>query len=110
MSAVGYVLWLLAPVCQIFLLIFMLRRKLRAEFPFFFSYTVFQVISFAVQYGVYHFARDHSSRSNARGQFARFRERACFPGIYDSGDFHAPSTDRSRTGKRAELRYCRPSG
>src|SRR5207248_6052729 len=52
-------LWLLAPVCQIFLLIFMLRRKLRAEFPFFFSYTVFQVISFAVQYSVYHFAPDH---------------------------------------------------
>ncbi len=56
MSPLGYVLWLLAPVCQLFLLIFMLRRKLRAEFPFFFSYTVFQVISFVVQYGVYHFA------------------------------------------------------
>src|SRR5438128_3667971 len=56
MSAVGYVLWLLAPLCQVFLLIFMLRRKLRAEFPFFFSYTVFQVVSFTVQYSVYHFA------------------------------------------------------
>lgn len=56
MSPLGYVLWLLAPVCQIFLMIFMLHRKLRADFPFFFSYTVFQVISFAVQYVVYHFA------------------------------------------------------
>ena len=59
MSPLGYVLWLLAPVCQVFLLIFMLRRKLRAEFPFFFTYTVFQVISFAVQYGVYHFSPDN---------------------------------------------------
>src|SRR5882724_10740417 len=59
MSPFGYVLWLLAPVCQVFLLIFMLRRKLRAEFPFFFTYTVFQVISFAVQYGIYHFSPDN---------------------------------------------------
>ena len=56
MSPLQYVLWLLAPVCQIFLMIFMLRRKLRAEFPFFFTYTVFQVISFAVLYVIYHFA------------------------------------------------------
>jgi len=56
MSPLSYVLWLLAPICQLFVMIFMLRRKLRAEFPIFFTYTVFQVISFAVQYGVYHFA------------------------------------------------------
>jgi len=59
MSPLGYVVWLLAPICQLFLLIFMLKRKLRAEFPLFFTYTVFQVISFAVQYSVYHFAPDH---------------------------------------------------
>jgi hypothetical protein len=56
MSSLSYVLWLLAPVCQMFLLIFMIKRKLRAEFPFFFTYTVFQVISFSVQYVIYHFA------------------------------------------------------
>src|SRR4051794_26987056 len=59
MSPLSYVLWLLAPICQLFVMIFMLRRKLRAEFPIFFTYTVFQVISFAVQYGVYHFAFNH---------------------------------------------------
>ena len=56
MSLYGYALWLLAPVCQISILIFMLRRKLRAEFPFFFSYLAFQVLSFVVEYSVWHFA------------------------------------------------------
>jgi hypothetical protein len=55
MSILGYVIWLLSPVCQIGILIFMLRRNLRKEFPFFFNYTIFQVISFAVLYTVYHF-------------------------------------------------------
>lgn len=59
MSFFQYAIWLLAPVAQIAVLIFMLRRKLRVEFPFFFSYTAFQVLSFAIQYSVYHFAADH---------------------------------------------------
>jgi hypothetical protein len=56
MSSLSYALWLLAPICQLGLLIFMLRRKLRTEFPFFFTYTVYQVISFTVLYCTYHFA------------------------------------------------------
>lgn len=56
MSPFSYFLWLLSPVCQLALMIFMVRRKLTSEFPFFFSYSVFQVISFAVNYSIYHFA------------------------------------------------------
>ncbi len=59
MSLFGYLVWLFSPLCQIGVLIFMLRRQLRAEFPFFFTYTAFQVLSFCVLYSVYHFAPDH---------------------------------------------------
>jgi hypothetical protein len=59
MSPLQYVLWLTAPLCQLALMIFMLRRKLRTEFPFFFTYTAFQVLSFAVLYAIYHFSPDH---------------------------------------------------
>ncbi|MCU1309902.1 MAG: hypothetical protein JWO20_1027 [Candidatus Angelobacter sp.] len=34
----------------------MVRRKLTAEFPFFFTYTVFQVLSVAVLFAIFHFA------------------------------------------------------
>lgn len=56
MSFFGYLIWLFCPLCQIGVLIFMLRRKLRAEFPFFFTYTAFDVVSFFVLYSVYHLA------------------------------------------------------
>ncbi|MCU1308114.1 MAG: hypothetical protein JWN45_2809 [Acidobacteriaceae bacterium] len=50
-----YVLWLAAPAVQLGILFFMFRRKLRSEFPFFFSYTALQVINVAVLFTIYHF-------------------------------------------------------
>ncbi len=49
-----YTLWLLGPLLQTMLIALMVRRKLRQEFPLFFFYTVFQVLSFAVKFGAYH--------------------------------------------------------
>ncbi len=40
-----YLFWFASPALQLLLAIVMLRRKLRAEYPMFFNYTVFQVVS-----------------------------------------------------------------
>src|SRR2546423_7418475 len=53
-SPLDYILWLLAPTFQIALLVLMERRKLREQFPFFFTYTVLQVLNVAVLFTVYH--------------------------------------------------------
>ncbi len=54
---VGYGLWLMAPALQLFLVVVMIRRKLRKEFPLFFSYTVFQVLSFGLQFAAFQRSR-----------------------------------------------------
>jgi hypothetical protein len=51
----NYALWLAAPFFQLLILGFMVRRKLTAEFPFFFTYTVFQVLSVGVLFAIFHF-------------------------------------------------------
>jgi len=48
-----YVSWLVGPVLQLTLLIFMVRRKLHAVFPRFFSYIVFQMLKSGVLFGIY---------------------------------------------------------
>jgi hypothetical protein len=53
-----YVLWLAAPVLQIGILLSMDRKKLRADFPFFFNYLVFQILSVALLFTVYHVSSD----------------------------------------------------
>ncbi len=53
----GYGLWMLAPLLQMLLAVVMVRRKLRAEFPLFFSYTIFQVLSFILQFVAYQRSR-----------------------------------------------------
>jgi hypothetical protein len=55
-STLSYVLWMAAPFLQLLILGFMVRRKIRTEFPFFFTYTVFQVLSFAVLFAIFHFS------------------------------------------------------
>lgn len=40
-----YILWLIAPVIQLGLLVAMYRRGLFREYPFFFNYTILQVVS-----------------------------------------------------------------
>jgi len=50
-----YVIWLVGPVLQITLLIFMIQRRLHVVFPRFFSYIVFQVVKSGVLFGIYRF-------------------------------------------------------
>lgn len=50
-----YALWIVPVVLQVGILVFMVRRKMRQAFPFFFLYTAFQVLSNAVLYYLFHF-------------------------------------------------------
>jgi len=59
MNGIMYVSWLLGPVLQITLLIFMMRRKLQAAFPRFFSYIVFQVVKSGILFLIYRYAREN---------------------------------------------------
>ena len=52
---VYYVLWIAPAFVFLFLAIAMHRRNLRSRYPFFFSYAVFQVVSFLAQFSVYHY-------------------------------------------------------
>jgi hypothetical protein len=56
MSILNYVLWLAAPSLQLGIMVFMLRRKVQREFPFFFTYTAFQVLNFVVSFTVFHYS------------------------------------------------------
>jgi len=49
-----YAFWILPAVLQAYLAVVMVRRGLRAEFPAFFLYTVFQVSSFMLKFPLYH--------------------------------------------------------
>lgn len=49
-----YGLWLLAPALQAVLLVVLWRRGLRRRYPFFFNYTVFQIITQLVLFGLRH--------------------------------------------------------
>ena len=59
MSAImlTYLLWLAPALVQLTLLVLMERRKLRTDFPFFFNYTVFQVLSAFALFTVYQSSR-----------------------------------------------------
>jgi len=54
LRAFYYMLWVTPAFVFTFLAMTMVRRGLRRQFPFFFSYTVFQVLLFLVQFAVYH--------------------------------------------------------
>ncbi len=59
MSALGvlqYVLWFFGPVAQAAILLVMIRRELRREYPIFFKYLILEIACFFVLYGVFHFA------------------------------------------------------
>jgi hypothetical protein len=55
-TALFYFLWLSAPVVMTAMAVFMVRRKLREQFPFFFTYAVLQVINVAILFSLYHFS------------------------------------------------------
>ncbi len=53
-SPLQYVLWIGPVVLQLLLLAVMLRRRLRQEFPIFFSYTIFQFIATVLRLILFH--------------------------------------------------------
>lgn len=50
-----YVSWVVGPVLQIILLIFMIQRRLQLVFPRFFAYIVFQILKSAVLFAIYRY-------------------------------------------------------
>jgi hypothetical protein len=54
-----YASWLVGPVLQITLLIFMVRRRLQMVFPRFFSYIVFQVAKSGVLFEIYRYHQEN---------------------------------------------------
>lgn len=59
MNGIMYLSWLLGPMLQITLLIFMMRRKLQIAFPRFFSYIVFQVVKSGILFLVYRYDQEN---------------------------------------------------
>jgi hypothetical protein len=53
MRALYYVLWVAPALSFSVLAYIMVKRKQRTRFPYFFSYAVFQVIAFAIQFSTY---------------------------------------------------------
>ncbi len=54
-----YVSWLVGPVLQITLLIFMIRRKLQVVFPRFFSYIVLQIVKSVILFLIYRYYQEN---------------------------------------------------
>lgn len=55
MNLLTYITWLLGPLLEIALLAVMVKQRLRAVFPSFFAYVLFQVLKSIVLLVVYHF-------------------------------------------------------
>jgi hypothetical protein len=54
-----YVSWLVGPVLQITLLIFMIRRELQVVFPRFFSYIVLQIVKSGILFLIYRYNHEN---------------------------------------------------
>ncbi len=57
MSAVGvvqYALWIFAPVVQAAIVVLMVRKGIRREYPLFFNYLLLEIAGFAILFGAYH--------------------------------------------------------
>ena len=52
--SVDYIFWWFTPVLMTVIALVMYRRRLHLEFPYFFNYVVFQVLSFAVEFPLRH--------------------------------------------------------
>src|SRR6266704_738118 len=63
MNGIMYASWLVGPVLQITLLIFMIQRKLQVVFPRFFSYIVLQTVKSGVLFLIYRY--DHENYFDA---------------------------------------------
>jgi hypothetical protein len=52
MHAIDYVLWCLTPIVMSVVAVCMYRRRLHKEFPYFFNYVVFQIVTFLVEFSL----------------------------------------------------------
>ncbi|MGA8341711.1 MAG: hypothetical protein WB781_07210 [Candidatus Sulfotelmatobacter sp.] len=59
MNGIMYVSWLLGPVLQITLLIFMIRHKLQVVFPRFFSYIALQIVKSGILFLIYRYNHEN---------------------------------------------------
>lgn len=50
MHAIDYVLWCLTPILMSVISVCMYRRSLHREYPYFFNYVIFQILSFLVEF------------------------------------------------------------
>ena len=50
LHTIDYIFWFADPVLMTAIAAFMYRRRLHRQFPFFFNYVVFQVLSFAIEF------------------------------------------------------------
>ena len=49
-TVIDYVLWCLTPIFMSVTAVFLCRRRLQKEFPYFFNYVIFQILSFLVEF------------------------------------------------------------
>jgi hypothetical protein len=59
MNGIMYVSWLLGPVLQITLVVFMIRRRLQVVFPRFFSYIVLQIVKSGILFLIYRYYQEN---------------------------------------------------
>src|SRR5438270_2756869 len=59
MNKMVFVTWLLGPVLQTILLVFMVRRKIHTVFPRFFSYVVFQIVKSGILFLIYRYRQEN---------------------------------------------------
>ena len=59
MNKIMYVSWILGPMLQITLLIFMIRRKQQVVFPRFFSYIVLQIVKSGILFLIYRYHQEN---------------------------------------------------
>ena len=56
LTATDYVFWLAGPILQFGVLVTMFRRGLHNDYPYFFNYTILQVVSEPILYGLHRYS------------------------------------------------------
>ncbi len=56
LTATDYIIWLAGPVLQFGVLVTMFRRGLYKDYPYFFNYTILQVVSEPILYGLHRYS------------------------------------------------------
>ncbi len=56
LTATDYIFWLAGPILQFGVLVTMIRRGLYKDYPYFFNYTILQVVSEPILYGLHRYS------------------------------------------------------